>query len=249
MQIVLLGSGGWIPTAERETCCALVRSENHGVLIDAGTGLRRLVEQPALLAGLERLDIVLTHFHLDHVAGLGYLPALELRATLWGGGHRLVGEPTEDVLARFLDRPFFPVPLETLFADVRDLPEHPLDLGPFTVESRIQLRHADPTLALRIGGLVYCTDTAADPATPAFAAGAELLFHDAWTPDEGDDNHASAAEAARIAEAAGAERLVLIHVNPLAPADELLPAARASFAATTLGADLQAHDARSPGRR
>ena len=167
---MLLGSGGWIPTPERETCCALVRSEGHGVLIDAGTGVRRLIEQPALLAGLERLDIVLTHFHLDHVAGLGYVPALELRPTIWGGGVPLTGETTENVLARLLGRPFFPVPLETLFAGVRDLPNHPLELGPLSVESRIQHHHADPTLALRIGGLVYCTDTAADAATPEFAA-------------------------------------------------------------------------------
>lgn len=249
MQITLLGSGGWIPTAERETCCTLVRSESRGVLIDAGTGLLRLIEQPALLAGLERLDIVLTHFHLDHVVGLSYLPALELRPTIWGGGRRIADHTTAELLARLLGGPFFPVSVETLSAGVHDLPERPLELGPFTLETRVQRRHADPTLALRIGGLVYCTDTGADPATPAFAADAELLFHDAWTPEVGDDNHASAAEAGSIAAAAGAERLVLIHVNPLAPANELLSAARAWFAATTLGRDLQEYEARSPGRR
>jgi ribonuclease Z len=248
VQITLLGSGGWIPTAERETCCALVRSERRGVLIDAGTGLRRLIEQPALLAGLERLDLVLTHFHLDHVVGLSYLPALELRPTIWGGGRRIADRTTAELLERLLGRPLFSVPPETLFAGVHDLPEGPLELGPFILETRVQPHHADPTLALRIGGLVYCTDTGADPATPAFAAGAELLFHDAWTPELGDGNHASAAEAAKLADAAGAERLVLIHVNPLASADELLSAARVSFAATTLGGDLQEYEARSPGR-
>jgi ribonuclease BN (tRNA processing enzyme) len=249
VQITLLGSGGWIPTAERETCCALLRSERHGLLIDAGTGLRRLVERPALLAGLERLDIVLTHFHLDHVAGLSYLPALGLRPAVWGGGRRIADHSTAELLERLLGRPLFPVPPETLFEAVDDIPEGPLELGPFTIETRVQRRHADPTLALRIGGLVYCTDTGSDPEAAAFTAGAEVLFHDAWTPEAGDDNHASAAEAAAIAAAAGAERLVLIHVNPLTPAADLLSAARAVFPATTLGADLQEHEARSPGRR
>jgi hypothetical protein len=29
--------------------------------------LRRLITAPELLDGVERIDIVLTHFHLDHV--------------------------------------------------------------------------------------------------------------------------------------------------------------------------------------
>ena len=37
----LLGSGGWIPTATRETTCVLVRDGEHALILDAGTGLRR----------------------------------------------------------------------------------------------------------------------------------------------------------------------------------------------------------------
>ena len=214
MQVVLLGSGGWIPTSERETCCAYVRSGAQGLVIDAGTGLRRLLEMPALLDGVERLDVVLTHFHLDHVVGLAYLPALTLRATIWGGGVRLTGRPTDDVLERLIGAPFFAAELNEL-VEVKEIPPEPVDIGSFTVETRLQLRHAHPTLALRIGGAVYCTDTGADPENAAFAAGAEILFHDAWTPNAGDGNHASAVEAAQIAGTAGVERLVLIHVNPL----------------------------------
>ncbi len=75
MNGVLLGSGGWIPTSKRETCCAYLREGSHVLLIDAGTGVQRLLEQPDLLSGAETVDIVLTHFHLDHVVGLSYLPA------------------------------------------------------------------------------------------------------------------------------------------------------------------------------
>jgi glyoxylase-like metal-dependent hydrolase (beta-lactamase superfamily II) len=45
-------------------------------MIDAGTGIATLVERPDLLDGLDRLDILLTHFRLDHVAGLAVLPRL-----------------------------------------------------------------------------------------------------------------------------------------------------------------------------
>jgi ribonuclease BN (tRNA processing enzyme) len=246
---VLLGSGGWIPTDERETCCALVRSGSQALVFDAGTGLRRLAEERELLGGIDRLDIVLTHFHLDHVVGLGYLPALPLRATIWGAGPRLAGRGTAEILGGLVGAPFFGAELASL-ADVRELdPDEPLELGAFRVETRVQERHAHPTLGLRVGGLVYCTDTGADPETAAFAAGCELLCHDAWTPDAGDDNHASAAEAAAIARDAGAERLLLIHVNPLAPTDPLLSTARQTFAATELGADVLRSELRAPHRR
>lgn len=249
MQVVLLGSGGWIPTSERETCCAYVRSGAQGLVIDAGTGFRRLLEQPQLLAGVDRLDIVLTHFHLDHVVGLAYLPALALRTTIWGGGTRLTGRPTDEVLAGLIGAPFFAAELAGL-AEVRELPEEPIGIGSFRLETRLQLRHAHPTLAVRVGGLVYCTDTGADPGNSEFAAGRTLLCHDAWTPDAGDGNHASAAEAGRIARDAGVRRLVLIHVNPLrSEPDELLAAAQTSFAETIVGRDLWHDEVRDPGPR
>ena len=70
----ILGAGGWIPTGTHATCSALLREGDAAVLIDAGSGIERLVADPSLLDGVERLELVLTHFHLDHVVGLAYLP-------------------------------------------------------------------------------------------------------------------------------------------------------------------------------
>jgi len=87
---ILLGSGGWMPTSERETAALYLRRGDHVLLVDAGTGLHRLVEHPELLQGAERVDIVLTHFHLDHVIGLSYLPGLALteKPFVWARGKR-----------------------------------------------------------------------------------------------------------------------------------------------------------------
>ena len=60
MELVLLGSAGWIPTGSRETCCALVRQGSEALVIDAGTGLRRLLTDPALLDGVRNVTIVLS---------------------------------------------------------------------------------------------------------------------------------------------------------------------------------------------
>ena len=100
-----MGSGGWMPTESRETGCVLLRSHDSALLLDAGTGVRRLATQPTLLEGATRLDVVLTHFHLDHVCGLSYLPAVPLRATAWAPGRWLYGRSSDALLGPLLGPP------------------------------------------------------------------------------------------------------------------------------------------------
>ena len=56
----------------------LVLVEGHALLLDAGSGVGRLGEEPVarLLEGFDHLDVALTHYHLDHVVGLSYLPGV-----------------------------------------------------------------------------------------------------------------------------------------------------------------------------
>jgi ribonuclease BN (tRNA processing enzyme) len=243
MDGIVLGSGGWIPTSRRETCCALIREGSHVLVIDAGTGIQRLVERPELLAGVESVDIVLTHFHLDHVVGLSYLPALELpeRPTIWGAGQLLSGVSTQALLKRLLGEPFFSAPFAETASAVREIKDE-VDIGPFSIRTRVQALHAAPTIALRIGDvLTYCTDTAPDPGNVGFAAGSQVLLHEAWyaqaTSDDG--NHSAGGDAGRIAREADVKRLVLIHINPLQESDETLAeSAHREFAGAEVGVDL-----------
>lgn len=241
-ELVLLGSGGWIPTDRRETCCAIVRNGAHALVIDAGTGLRRLCWDSELLDGVTSLDLLLTHFHLDHVTGLGFAPALPLRPRIWGPGALLYGEPTVDVIGRLLASPLFSGPLDAVCTAAEDVPEGGLDIGGLDVRVRVQERHSAPTLAVRIGDFVcYCTDTAADPGNADFARGSQLLCHDAWFTAERPadvDFHTSGAEAGELAAEAGVDELILIHLPPApALADEVAAEARAAFGRTTPGSD------------
>lgn len=246
MNCILLGSGGWIPTSRRETCSAFLREGAHVLLIDAGTGIQRLLEEPELLAGVERTDVVLTHFHLDHVVGLSYLPGLPLTEppTIWGPGALLNGVPTPALLERLLAPPLFSAPLNSIARAIREVPQTEFELGSFSLRTRVQQRHAEPTLALRIGDfLTYCTDTAPDPGNVAFAAGSRTLLHEAWYAQETSDdgNHSAGGDAGRIAREAGVTRLVLIHVHPLQVDDEPLIASAAQvFWNVTAGRDLDA---------
>jgi ribonuclease BN (tRNA processing enzyme) len=240
---VLLGSGGWIPSRSRATCCALVRGGDHALVIDAGTGLGHLVEAPYLLEGVRTLDVLLTHFHLDHVVGLAYLPALSLPtpARVHGPGEWLYGLPTPEVLGRLVGHPFFAVDLDAIVSGVEEIGEAGLTLGPFGVAARVQDRHNDPTLAFRIDDrITYCTDTSYDEGNVDFASGSGVLLHEAWYTEDApreETTHSSAREAAQVARAAAVERLVLIHVRPGADERALLGEARAEFKPSELGRD------------
>lgn len=244
MDALILGSGGWIPTASRETCCLFVREGPRVLLIDAGTGVRRLLDARELLEGVDAVDIVLTHFHLDHVVGLSYLPALALAAppVVWAGGELSYGASSRSVLRALVGAPFFGAELEDVVGDVREIRARGGDVGPFHLQVRVQARHAHPTLALRIGDdLTYCTDTANDPENAQFASGCRILLHEAWhaASTTSDPGHTAAGDAGRLASDAGVGSLVLIHINPLLDSDEeLVRHARKHFPAAQVGDDL-----------
>ena len=93
--------------------------------------------------------------------------------------------------------------------------------------------------------LTWITDTAYDEASSAFAAGSQMLAHEAWFTDSDPRNpdiHSSASEAARTGAEAGIERLLLIHLPPFGtPLDQLLLEAQAHVRHAVLandGADL-----------
>jgi ribonuclease BN (tRNA processing enzyme) len=219
-RLIILGGGGWFPAHGRHTACAILRDGDSAIMIDAGTGVGRLVEQPELLAGVERLDILLTHFHLDHIAGLAYLPALALcrQTTVWGPGKALYDTPTAALLDRISSEPFHPVPLGDQDIEVRDLPLHEVELAGVRVGIRRQDMHTAPSLALRFEDmLAWVTDTAFDQASAPFAAGCRLLAHEAWFTSDVPRNpaiHSSGAQAAEVAATAGIDRLLLIHLPP-----------------------------------
>ena len=244
--IRLLGSGGWLSTARRRTASVYLRQGDDVLVLDAGSGFAALVEEPALLEGVERLSVVLTHFHLDHTSGLIALPGLARvpGREVWAPGLTVAGVPAQELVERLLGPPFLVPKREDvggrLTTSIYDLAGD-VAIGPFELRLRVQPLHVGPTLGIRVGDeLAYCTDTAYDEATIEFARGARVLLHEAFHASATTDDaaHTAAGEAGRIAAAAEVERLVLVHVHPLlADDDELASFAREEFPASTTGRD------------
>lgn len=232
-----------MPSDRRETACVLVRCDDRALLLDAGSGARRLVTSPELLAGATRLDVVLTHFHLDHVCGLSYLPALPVPAALWAPGRWLYGRASEELLAPLRQPPISAFSAAQL-GDVYELRDGAQTIGGFPVTARAQLRHWAPTAGLRVGDdLALITDTAYDAGGVELARGVRHLLHEAWSPSaepRSADGDATGRDAGRIAVAAAAGQLTLVHLDPLrAEHAAVLADARAVFAGARLGEDGQ----------
>jgi ribonuclease BN (tRNA processing enzyme) len=237
----VLGSGGWLPSDERETSSYALRCGANLIVFDAGTGFRRLITDPALMDGVSRLDVLISHFHLDHTVGLGYLDALDrsIERHIWGPGALLYGKKTEEVLSRLLTAPFTPASTDRLYTSIRDFSDEPVVLGPNVVHLRAQRRHSHPSVAFRVDDeLAYCTDTAYDQGTISFVASVRYLLHEAWVAGTaGTRFHSSAAEAAQIAKAAHVRRLMLVHLDPRIDLNVLLEEAREVFPDVELAVD------------
>lgn len=228
-RLVPLGTNGYLPSGGRQTMSFLLLGEATALLLDAGTGVARLLEPglAALLAPYPRLEVLLTHYHLDHVVGLSYLPGV------WRGRPARLhaprpplteGEPVA-ALGRLIAPPLFSHTLDTLPlpVEVRPYAAGELAVGEYPLTVRAQ-RHPGGSAGVRVGDLLaYCTDTVADPATADFARGVRLLLHEVWLTDEesraaeaeaGRAGHSAAGEVADLARRAGVGRLWPVHHHP-----------------------------------
>jgi ribonuclease BN (tRNA processing enzyme) len=241
VEVELLGSGGGAPSAARETACVFLREGENALLIDAGTGVRRLVDDSGRLRGARQIDVVLTHFHLDHVAGLSYLPLLGIAARIWGPGAWLYGRPTGAILSPLMRPPLLATDVSESYT-VNELQAGDQEIAGLRVRASAQPHHWDPTAGIRIEDvLALITDTPYEPTSALLAAGVEHLLHEAWSASGAPlyaERDATARDAGRVAHEAGVAALTLIHLDPrLADASALLADARRAFLNTTLGED------------
>ncbi len=243
MKVTFWGTRGSIAAAGPATqgyggntaCVEIAATDGTRLILDAGTGIRALGE--TLDPDVRRIDILLSHLHMDHIQGLGFFGPLfrqGLEAHIWGPP-----SATQDLrsrLSRYLSPPLFPVRLRDLGSrvELHNAPDEPTRIGAFEVTSDAVI-HPGPTVGYRIDGdgaaVAYLPDhepalgVAAFAGGPswtsghAIAAGVDLLIHDAqYFADERAERlgwgHSSTAEAAAFARQSGARHLVAFHHDP-----------------------------------
>jgi phosphoribosyl 1,2-cyclic phosphodiesterase len=249
------GTRGSIPTPGPATArhggntsCVELRVDDDPcrlLVLDAGTGivaLGRTLEGPQ-----GRIDILLSHLHLDHILGLGFFgPLFDPRneVHIWGPSSTTLDLRRR--LSRYLSPPLFPVALRELPCQLtlHDVPlQEPFEVPGATVRAAL-VCHPGPTVGYRVTSqadgttLAYLSDHEPALGNPAFpgtapwtsgadiAAGADVLVHDAQYTEEEyltrvGWGHSTVDAAVAFADLVGARRLVAFHHDP-AHDDDLL---------------------------
>jgi phosphoribosyl 1,2-cyclic phosphodiesterase len=168
------------------------------LVLDAGTGIRSLGAK--LMGSVRRVDVLLTHLHMDHIQGLGFFAPLydpNVEVHIWGPISTTLSLSSR--LSRYLSPPLFPVRLRDLPCklSIHEVGGTDFEVGDFKIRSSFVI-HPGPTVGYRIvdrssGGatLAYLPDhepalgLAAFPLRPEWTSGYELiasvdlLIHDA----------------------------------------------------------------------
>jgi phosphoribosyl 1,2-cyclic phosphodiesterase len=242
MKINFWGVRGSIPTPGPETAdaggntsCVEVRCGATRIILDAGSGLRKLGNAMMAEGGAIDTTLLLSHVHWDHIQGLpfftpAYIPSTKL--TIGGGPNGVMS--LRETLVHQMTAPVFPVRLDELGCQLKieDLrPGEAFHVGGVRVLSA-KGNHPGGVMVYRLesGGrsVVYATDvehySCVDQNLVALARGADVLIYDSmYTPEEyaGERGrsrvgwgHSTFAAGAALAHAAGVSKLVLFHHDP-----------------------------------
>jgi ribonuclease Z len=215
-RVIILGSSNAVPTLKAENTHMVLVGENRTVLIDTvSTPVIRLEQAGVDLHSIT--DIVITHFHPDHVSGLPlllmdlWLLGRKAPINIYGLDHAIDRVETMLDLYHWKDWPnFFSVVFSRLPASelttVLDCPEFLIQSSP--------VHHMIPTIGLRFefkdSGkvLAYSCDTEPCDEVVRLSQSADVLIHEATGASFG---HSSAKQAGEIATKAGVSNLYLIH--------------------------------------
>jgi phosphoribosyl 1,2-cyclic phosphodiesterase len=223
------------------TCIALTSDTGRMIVIDAGSGIRKLGHELLKDKTISSIHLLLTHSHWDHLVGFPFfLPAYspDFSVNICGGpmGQRSVMK----YLSHEMEPPYFPVAFRVMkakfemgcvctreFCDHR-LPGHDTSL----MCHSLPLNHPNGGYGFKFAGVdktfVFLTDNEIryqhEAGLPRkeyldFCANVDLLFHDAqYTEAEYERTrswgHSTFKDAVDLAMDAGVKRLGLFHHDP-----------------------------------
>ena len=215
-QLIFLGTSNAIPSKEHENTHMAIIMPGQTVLIDCSSSEIVRLEQAGI--ELEQVsDIILTHFHPDHVGGLPlllldmWLKGRQRPLNIYGLAYTL---DRMEAMMDLYDWKTWPNFFTVHFFRVQEN-----EMAPVLVNEQIRIFaspviHFLPNIGLRVElkaenkSIAYSCDTEPCQAIIELSRGVDILLHESTGELPG---HSSAAQAAQVALTAGVGALYLIH--------------------------------------
>ena len=240
MRIKFWGTRGSIPTPEPDfmryggdTPCVEIRSDDTLLILDAGTGIRKLGAELMRDSDFSGKGyIFLSHSHWDHIQGFPFFnPAFVSGNEFYIYGALKADKRLTEALKGQMSSIYFPVNMVDLPSSLHfnEIIEQDVMIGDLIIRSRA-LNHPGGCLGYRISNgkhsIAYCTDTEPlgngeiDKKVIELASNADLFICDAqFTPEEYKQGrkgwgHSTWYDCVKLAKAAGVSECILFHHDP-----------------------------------
>lgn len=230
MRLTVIGCAGSIPGPDNPASCYLLEADGFRLVVDMGSGALGALQR---YTSLNQVDgVCLSHLHADHFIDMcsfwvarrywrdGALPRIPVYGPAVTAQRLASANDDPDVAGAF---------------EFVTLAPGSVRIGPFGVTAG-HVAHPVETFAFRFehGGraLTYSGDTGPSSVLVELARSADVLLCEAGFPDEPGtppDLHLTGQQAGQHAEAAGAGRLVLTHLDADYDPARSLAAARGAF--------------------
>lgn len=232
-KITILGSANAVSKSDQQNTHLLIESRSRKILVDCGDHPVSSLAKAGVEIN-EVTDLVLTHFHADHVGSLPLLIMdmwLEKRIEpLSIYGLEVTLDKAKSLLELF-DwqnwKNMFPVN----FISVRTDGDMDMIINEELTISALPVLHLIPTIGLRVvfssgRTIAYSCDTEPCESLDRLADHADVLLQEAAGPGKG---HTSAQQAGEIAVRCGVKRLILIHYETRSGKESLVTQAQITF--------------------
>jgi len=249
MKVKIWGCRGSIPAPGRETliyggestCVEVISDEGESLVIDAGSGIRKLGNAITREKNNNHATILFTHAHWDHLSGFPFFkPAYSPEFSISFCGGPVPQETIMQYIRHQMDPPYFPVDISEMKAKFLagcHCDQAICDHCPGGMVKSIQchsvpLNHPNGGYGFKLisndKSFCFLSDNEIRFAHPGglsrngyvdFCSGIDLLIHDAqYTEDEYKKTkswgHSTFMDAVDLALEAGVKRLGLFHHDP-----------------------------------
>ncbi len=245
------GTRGSIPVPGKKTfkyggntpCVEIRTKDNKLVILDAGSGIREFGNYLQRKGYIEQMDILLSHYHWDHIQGIPFFaPLYNSKEKINFFGETCGGKEIKEILSSQMVSYYFPVELDNMSASTtfnEITPGKKYEMDGLIIET-IRANHSSPTISFKFTegekSFVYLTDNELvfdntnseniydqllerNKEIIDFCNGADYLIHDSMYDEallmkKKGWGHSSNVALAYFSILSNVKNLILFHYNP-----------------------------------